>query len=136
MDEPQKPPADRLRVPPTARFAGESHVFDLTAELVRLRAEPHPSVRGHRQVTLFHRPPFSHVLFSFDAGGALKRHTADGLVTIHVLEGHITVETDAGGTALRAGQVLVLNAKVAHAVQAPEASAMLLTVAMENRGEE
>jgi quercetin dioxygenase-like cupin family protein len=135
MNEPEESSAERLRVPPSERFAGESRVFDLAAELLRLRAEPHGAVRGHRQMTLFHRPPVAHVLFSFDAGGALKRHVADGLVTIHVLEGRIQVETDEGGTALHAGQVLVLNPKVAHAVHAAEASAMLLTVAMSNRGE-
>jgi quercetin dioxygenase-like cupin family protein len=123
---------DRLRVAPDVRFAGESHAFDLAAELARLRAEPHAGVHGHRQVTLFHRPPVAHVLFSFDAGGGLERYAADGLVTIQVVEGHIVVERDAGDNALHAGQVLVLNPTLAHAVHALEASAILLTVVMED----
>ena len=57
-------------------------------------------------------------------------------MTIQVVEGRLVVETDAGEHDLRAGQVLVLNPKVAHAVRALEASAMLLTVAMEERQEE
>jgi quercetin dioxygenase-like cupin family protein len=108
-------------------------MLDLPAELARLRAEPHRGAGGHRQVTLFHRPPLSHVLFSFEAGGTLKRHAADGQVTIHVLEGHLVVDTDAGRHTLRAGQIMILSQKVAHAVRAPEPSAMLLTVAMGNR---
>jgi quercetin dioxygenase-like cupin family protein len=54
------------------------------------------------------------------------------LVTIHVLEGHLIVETDASDTDLRAGQVLILNPNVAHAVRALDASAMLLTVVMDD----
>ena len=79
----------------------------------------------------------AHVLFSFDEGGTLKRHAAEGLVTIQVVEGRIVVETDAGDYDLGAGQVLVLNPTLAHAARALEASAMLLTVVMEDhrRGE-
>ena len=126
---------DRLREAPAARFAGDRHVFDLREELAKLRAEPHAGARGHRQVTLFHRPPVGHVLFAFEPGAVLKRHQADGLVTIQALEGQIVVETDAGETPLHAGQLLTLSPKVPHAVRAPERAAMLLTVAMEKLGQ-
>jgi quercetin dioxygenase-like cupin family protein len=132
MTEPQESYPDRLRVAPAVRFAGESHVFDMHAELARLRTEPHPGKHGHRQVTLFHRPPVAHVLFSFDAGGSLERHAGHGLVTIQVVEGQIVVETDVGDNTLSAGQVLILKPSLAHAVRALEPSAVLLTVVMED----
>lgn len=121
-------PQDRLRVAPVERFAGDSHLFDLKDSLATLRSEAHESQDGHRQITLFHRAPVAHVLFAFESGGKLDKHSANGLVTIHVLEGHLTVHADGEENSLKAGHVLFLNPKVPHDVRAIEASAMLLTV--------
>jgi quercetin dioxygenase-like cupin family protein len=123
-------PQDRLREHPTERFAGESHLFDLRAELAALRAEPHEALDGHRQITIFHRPPVAHVLFAFEPGGMLDKHSADGWVAIHVREGHLMVEAEGQDKSLTAGHVLILNPDVPHDVRALEASAMLLTVHM------
>ncbi len=122
---------DRLRPQPEERFAGVARTFDLGAALAALRAESHEAHDGHRQITLFHRPPVAHVLFAFDPGGALKEHAASGLVTIHVLEGRMGVWADGLEHDLSAGQVLILNPGVLHDVRAVEGGAMLLTVHME-----
>jgi quercetin dioxygenase-like cupin family protein len=122
---------DRLRVAPLGRSAGLSHLLDLHAELARLRAEP-AARGGHRQATLFHRTPVAHVLFAFDPGGSLKRHSTNGLVTIHVIDGRLIVDAEGRNHELRVGQVLVLNPNVVHAVHAVEASGMLLTVTTED----
>jgi quercetin dioxygenase-like cupin family protein len=124
---------DRLRPQPETRFAGVARAFDLGAALAALRAEAHESQDGHRQITLFHRPPVAHVLFAFDPGGALKEHAANGLVAIHVLEGRMKVRADGMEHDLPAGQVLILNPGVLHDVRAAEGGAMLLTVHMEGQ---
>lgn len=121
----------RSRTAPADRFAGESHLFDLDDSLAALRAEPHRTPGGHRQVTLFHRSPITYVLFDFEIGGGLKEHSANGLVTIHVLEGRLKVEADGSDHDLGAGHVLILNPNVPHDVRALEVSAMLLTVQLE-----
>ncbi len=119
---------ERLRSYPSERFAGDSHAFDLREVVRALHAEAHPAKRGHRQMTIFHRAPVTQIIFAFEPGGALADHVAHGLVTMHVLEGRLTVRTDGGDYALSAGYVLVLTPDVHHDVYAPEASAMLLTV--------
>lgn len=118
----------RLREHPTERFAGESHVFDLNEALQKLRAEPHKAQRGHRQQTIFHRAPVTQVLFAFEAGGELAEHSAAGLVTIHVLDGALSVQVAGENHRLQAGQMLVLAPSIPHDVRADEAAAMLLTV--------
>jgi len=123
---------DRLRPAPTERFAGQSHVYNLDTALKELRAEAHPARNGHRQKTIFHRVPVTKVLFAFDAGGALANHSAHGLVTIHVLEGRLMVQADEQDHELNAGEILILSPDVPHDVRASQASAMLLTVHMEN----
>jgi quercetin dioxygenase-like cupin family protein len=126
-------PVDRLRVSPLGRFVGLSRLLDLHAELARVRSEPSAARSGYRQVTLFHRAPVAHVLFAFDPGCGLKRHSTDGLVTIHVIDGRLIVDAEDRNYELRAGQALVLNPNVVHAVHAVEASGMLLTVTTEDR---
>jgi len=126
---------ERLRPQPEERFAGVARTFDLGAALAALRAEAHEAQDGHRQITLFHRSPVAYVLFAFDPGGALNEHAANGLVTIHVLEGRMNVRADGLEHDLPAGQVLILNPGVLHDVRAVEAGAMLLTVHMEERSE-
>ncbi len=119
---------DRLRRPPAERFAGPTHMFSLEDALARLRAEDHPARDGHRQITLLHRPPVTQVLFSFATGGHLDRHSAQGLVTIHVLEGRLCVAADGIDHELNAGAMIVLDPDVPHDVRAAEPAAMLLTV--------
>jgi quercetin dioxygenase-like cupin family protein len=120
----------RLRPPPSERFAGSSHLFSLSNALEELRAEDHPSRSGHRQITLLQRAPVTQVLFSFEAGGQLDQHSAHGLVTIHVLEGTLSVRADEEDHDLVAGDVLVLDPDVPHDVRASSEAAMLLTVHM------
>jgi quercetin dioxygenase-like cupin family protein len=122
---------ERLRPHPTERFAGDSHIFDLSQALRELRAEAHPAQKGHKQVTIFHRAPITQVLFTFEPGSELADHAANGLVTIHVLEGHLTVQAAGQEQDLHAGMMLVLSPGVRHSVHAGEASAMLLTVHLE-----
>lgn len=124
----EQAPEDRLRPPPAERFAGDSHLFNLQEALAALRAEPHEAQNGHRQITILHRPPVAHVLFSFDEGGRLDRHSTPGLVTIHALEGHLLVSVEGDEHSLTAGNLLILDSNVPHDVHAQTESAMLLTI--------
>ena len=67
-------------------------------------------------------------LFSFDAGQALTEHTSAFDALVLVLEGRFTLTV--GGTAVDAtpGTIVRLPANVPHAVDAPEASRMLLVM--------
>ena len=124
---------DRLRARPDERFAGNSRMFDVDASLRDLRAEAPPTQRGHRQITLFKQRAVTQVLFAFDAGSALANHVAHGLVTIHVVDGRLSVQADGQEHALSTGQLLILNPDVAHDVRAAEPSAMLLTVHLDDK---
>ncbi len=123
-------PDDRLRPHPATRLTGPAEVLDLSDLARRLRSEPHPSRDGHRQVGLIHRGPLRLVLFAFDAGGRLPEHQAPGQVVIDCIRGSITVE--AAGERHRLGDrmTVVLEAGVAHSVEALEESDMLLTVCL------
>ena len=118
----------RLRRPPSERFAGSEHVFNLAAMASTLWREDHPGSDGHKQITLFHEGDLALVLFDFAAGGVLADHEADGFVTIHTVAGELEVATPEAIHQLPAGSLLVLAPGVRHDVSARVASQMLLTV--------
>ncbi len=133
------PESSRLREAPSARFSGPQHAFDLLDLSAHLLNETHLGANGHRQMTIFHRDATTMVLFAFEAGGKMNDHQANGLVTIHVLDGALSVEAE-GETGrqtheLHAQGVLVLSPGVLHSVLAREASRMLLTVHLESAGQ-
>lgn len=78
--------------------------------------------------TLVKEGPVRVTLVAVAAGGELREHTAEGPVTIHVLDG--AIDLDAAGTTwpASAGTLLALDAGVAHAVRSPEGAIFLLTV--------
>lgn len=123
-------PSDRLRPPPSERFAGPEHRIELAAALDALRAEPHESTDRHRQITVFHKGPLRIVLFTFEAGAGLPSHRAPGFVVIHTLRGRITVKTMNASHDLAAGQLVLLDPEVVHDVTAAEPSDMLLTISL------
>ncbi len=126
-------PPDRLRTPPDERLREPVTLIDLAATTRALRAEPHAAVSGHRQIVVFRHGAVTLVSFAFEAGGSMKQHHAEGVVTIQAISGHLRVVAGNTTHELRAGQLVGLAASVPHSVEAIEASEMLLTVCLDSR---
>lgn len=118
---------------PVERFAGEEHSFDLRSVAARLRREKGTDA-GHQQETIYRFGTTTLAVFVFDAGAGLPEHRADGLVTIHLLDGAITVRTPDNAFALTPGGIVTLTPGKRHSVEAGAESAMLLTVVLDDRG--
>lgn len=118
----------RLRQAPEERFAGAEHIYALAKVAEQLRDEASPARSGHRQITIFQQGSVSLVLFDFEAGGKLVKHSADGLVTIQALAGQVRVRTSEGDHELDAGTLLVLSPNVEHDVYAAAPSQVLVSV--------
>ena len=127
--EDQKP--GRLRQHPESRFAASRHSFDLDQVAARLQQELHAGEAGHRQQTLYKHGPTSVSLYLFGHLTRLASHRAKGVVTLHVLKGHLQVTAEGHAHDLHAGHLLVLAPGVEHDVVAPEESQMLLTVCLD-----
>jgi quercetin dioxygenase-like cupin family protein len=110
------------------RFRDPAQQFDLKQAAAKLRAEPHPSVEGHRQIALFRYGPVTSVLYLFEPDGHINQHPTEGVVTIQALVGQLLV-TAAGTTHnIAAGQMVALAPGVPLTVRAVTASEMLFTV--------
>ena len=115
---------------PQERFAAPEQMIDLAQAITGLRNEISEIRHGHRQITLYHQRPVTHVLFAFEEGGGLDDHKAAGLVTIHALDGELIVRTEAQEYKLSSGMIVVLTPNLRHSVHATQPSAMLLTVCL------
>ncbi|MCM1253804.1 MAG: cupin domain-containing protein [Clostridium sp.] len=78
--------------------------------------------------TLAQNSAVSVTLFAFSKGEEISTHDSEGDAFVHVLEG--TGRFTVGGVehTARAGEVLVMPAKIPHAVYAPENFKWILTV--------
>ena len=127
MSEPE-PQAPRLRPHPQGRFAAPQLQIDLQEVIARLRSEPHAGERGHRQETLYHHSGYTIALFAFERFTGLSEHKANGIVSIHVLRGCMKITAADQVHELRAGQMLILEPRMEHAVAAEEEGELLVTV--------
>ncbi len=67
-------------------------------------------------------------LFAFDAGQELTEHVSPFEAMVQLIEGEADIRVAARGHRLKAGEILVLPAKVPHSVAAPVRFKMLLTM--------
>lgn len=127
-------PKSRLRPHPRERFAGPAQHLDLNEAARKLREEPHEAIDGHRQLALGHRYGLTLLLFTFEPGGTLKEHDPDGVTTIHALEGSLEVTLEGKKRLLKRGELMVIAPNVPHAIEAKEASTILVSVALSPEG--
>lgn len=106
--------------------------FDLEAEKRLVRGE---LATGQARIsrTLVKEGALRVVLIGVSAGGSMREHSADGPVTIFVLEGEIVLEAGGKTQALETGALVALDAGVRHAVSAPRGGLFLLTLAAAGR---
>jgi quercetin dioxygenase-like cupin family protein len=124
----------RLRAHPHERFEGDEHLIDLTTTAQWLRNEPHHAVAGHRQISVIRSGRLTQVLMTFEQGGYLKDHQAEGAMTVQVLKGWLRVITSGGEQELQPGKLLMVHHGAHFAIQAQVPAEMLLTVCHEAHG--
>lgn len=122
------PESERLRQHPSDRFFTPQHQYDLDEVAGTLKQEFEAGQAGHRQETLYKHGSTTVALFLFGHLTRLPPHRTKGVVTIHILEGHLQVTAEGQVHDLRARQLLVLAPGVEHEVVAMTESRMLLTV--------
>lgn len=119
---------ERLRPHPEDRLAAPVQVVDLAAAASELGAEPHASVSGHRQIAVVRHGPVTIIQFVFEEGGLVREHRAEGVVTIHVLNGRLRVVVDEDAREVTTDELMALAPGVLYSMLALAPSEMLLTV--------
>lgn len=76
--------------------------------------------------TLLKKETGNITLFSFDQNQGLSEHTAPFDAVVHILDGRADITIGGDTQTVQAGEMLVMPAKVPHALHAPERFKMLL----------
>jgi quercetin dioxygenase-like cupin family protein len=103
--------------------------LDLAQELADVRRDDAYETGGHNAKTLARYPDLRLVLIALDRGKRLEQHQTKGRVSIHVIEGKVTIGLDTEKVELGVGCLLEVAPGAAHDVEATEPSALLLTIA-------
>src|SRR5678815_5374532 len=118
---PQRPEGDRPLDAPMVPI-------DLPAFIQQIRNEPSWKDSDRNAITVFKTNGLRIVLIALHAGAEMIRHTADGNISIQVLEGRIKFNTDEQSVELGAGQMLAMHGKIPHSVVAQTEILFLLTL--------
>ncbi len=108
-------------------------VFDLPAEIARLREEPTFEGKDRNSMTLAKESDFRLLLTVLRPGAALEEQDGEGRMSVQLLDGAATLELPGGTADLRAGQVATVDAGNPWSLRARDDSAVLVTMAAPSR---
>lgn len=114
----------------THRLRARVLEFILRAEDEELRERAASSKAGRAAKTLVKEGPLRVTLVALTKGTALQSHQVANPVTIQSVRGCLRVTTEAGDLDVPAGNLVVLDAGVAHTAKALDDCAVLMTVTM------
>ena len=120
---PQRPEGNRVLSAPMVEM-------DLNKFIAQVKEESTWANSDHNAITIFKNERVRIVLIGMHEKAELKTHTANGIITVQVLEGAIDFTTEEKTTSLGKGQMVTLQEKIPHSVMAVEESFFLLTVVM------
>ena len=102
--------------------------IDIPAFIEQLKQESTWKQSDRNTITVFKTNGMRFVLIALHAVAEMATHTADGIISVQVLEGQIKFTTDIKTVELSKGQMLALHARIPHSVVAIEETVFLLTL--------
>lgn len=97
--------------------------------LRQIKNEPAWENSDRNAMTVFKTEVMRIVLVALHKGAELEEHTADGVISVQLLEGEINFGAEGKIFNLKKGQMITLHRKLPHKILAIEESVFLLTVA-------
>ena len=102
--------------------------IDLRNFTKQIRAEKAWKDSDRNAITVFKTDGMRIVLIALHKDAEMKEHTADGMISVQVLEGQILFTTEEQSVELGKGEMLALHENVPHSVLAKEETIFLLTL--------
>jgi len=94
----------------------------------QLKAEVTWQTSDRNAITVFKTNGLRILLIALHKEAIMKKHTADGIISVQVLEGEINFSTDNESLILRQGNMIALHEGLDHSVKAIKESVFLLTL--------
>jgi len=80
-------------------------------------------------ITIYKTDGMRIVLIALHEDAVMAKHTANGIISVQVLDGEIVFNTEYQSVVLKKGQMIALHKGEAHSVAAAKESVFLLTIA-------
>lgn len=103
--------------------------IDIPEFIEQLKAEATWKTGDRNAMTVYKTSGMRIVLIALHEDAVMKKHTADGIISVQVLEGEIIFSTDNQPVVIRKGQMIALHAGLPHSVKALKEFVFLLTLA-------
>lgn len=104
--------------------------IDLNQYIRQLKSEETWLNSQRNAITLFKTDTMRIVLIGLHPNGQLPEHQAEGIISVHVLKGHIRFQAGDEERKLVEGNIVTLHENIPHSVIAVEESVFLLTMAL------
>ncbi len=102
--------------------------MDIPEFIKQLKAEATWENSDRNAMTIYKTNGMRIVLIALHKDAVMKKHTADGIISVQVLEGEIIFSTDDQPVVIRYGQMIALHKGLPHSVKAIKESVFLLTL--------
>lgn len=102
--------------------------IDLRSFTKQIRDEKAWKDSDRNAITVFKTDGMRIVLIALHKNAEMAKHTADGMISVQVLEGQILFTTEEQSVELGQGEMLALHENVPHSVLAKEETIFLLTL--------
>ena len=118
---PQRPEGDRS-------LDAALIAIDLPVFVKQIKEESTWKESDRNAVTVFKTNGLRIVLIALHKGAEMPTHTADGIISVQVLEGQMQFNTEWRSVELSNGQMLALHERIPHSVLALKETIFLLTL--------
>lgn len=102
---------------------------DVSYYLSKIKNEPAWENSDRNAMTVYKTEGMRIVLIALHQKAVMEKHSANGIVSVQVLDGEISFTTEGNTYNLTKGQMIALHRNIDHSVTAIEESVFLLTVA-------
>jgi quercetin dioxygenase-like cupin family protein len=109
--------------------------MDIYEYIQQLKNEAAWQKNDRNGITLYKTDGMRIVLVIMHTGAEMRPQTVDGIISFHVLEGGLQIETQDETTNVESGQILTLHSNIKHYIRAAEQTTFILTMTNENYGQ-
>lgn len=102
--------------------------IDLPEFIKTIKSEPAWENKDRNAITVYKTNGLRMLLMAMREDAILAKHTADGIISLQVLEGEINFITGEQSVILKEGQMIALHKGLPHSVAALKESVFLLTL--------
>ena len=110
--------------------------INIPAFIEQIKQEATWKQSDRNTITVFKTNGMRIVLIALHQGAEMAKHTADGIISLQVLEGQLKFTTDVKSVELSKGQMLALHERIPHSVVAMQETLFLLTLTTTLAGKE